>query len=77
MIKSQAYDAVKDFAPISLVANVPNILVVNNSVPAKSVKEFIAHLKANPDKLNYGTPGNGSTFTLSLPLKGDNLVISS
>ena len=71
------WDAVKDFAPISLVANVPNILVVNNSVPAKSVKEFIAHLKANPDKLNYGTPGNGSTFTLSLPLKGDNLVISS
>lgn len=62
------WDAVKDFAPISLVANVPNILVVNNSVPAKSVKEFIAHLKANPDKFNYGTPGNGSTGHLSMEM---------
>jgi tripartite-type tricarboxylate transporter receptor subunit TctC len=62
------WDAVKDFAPISLVASVPNILAVNNSVPAKSVKDFIAHLKANPDKLNYGTPGNGSTGHLSMEM---------
>jgi tripartite-type tricarboxylate transporter receptor subunit TctC len=62
------WDAVKDFAPISLVANVPNILVVNNSVPVKSVKDFIAHLKANPDKFNYGTPGNGSTGHLSMEM---------
>ena len=46
------WDAVKDFAPVSLTAMVPNIMVVNNSVPAKSVKEFIAHLKANPNKFN-------------------------
>ena len=62
------WDAVKDFAPISLVATVPNILVVNNSVPVKSVKEFIAHLKANPNKFNYGSPGNGSTGHLSQEL---------
>ena len=62
------WDAVKDFAPVSLVAMVPNILVVNNSVPVKSVKEFIAHLKANPGKFNYGSPGNGSTAHLSMEL---------
>lgn len=62
------WDAVKDFAPISLVAMVPNILVVNNSVPVKNVKEFIAHLKANPNKFNYGSPGNGSTGHLSQEL---------
>ncbi|HTD90987.1 MAG TPA: tripartite tricarboxylate transporter substrate binding protein [Burkholderiales bacterium] len=62
------WDAVKDFAPVSLVAMVPNILVVNNSVPAKSVKEFIAHLKVNPNKFNYGSPGNGSTAHLSMEL---------
>jgi tripartite-type tricarboxylate transporter receptor subunit TctC len=62
------WDAVKDFAPVSLVALVPNIMVVNNSVPVKSVKEFIAHLKANPNKLNYGSPGNGSTAHLSMEM---------
>ena len=62
------WKAVKDFAPISLVAMVPNILVVNNSVPVKNVKEFIAHLKANPNKFNYGSPGNGSTGHLSQEL---------
>ena len=62
------WDAVKHFAPISLVANVPNILVVNNSVPVKSVKDFMAHLKASPDKFNYGTPGNGSTGHLSMEM---------
>ena len=62
------WDAVKDFAAVSLVATVPNILVVNNSVPVKNVKDFIAHLKANPNKLNYGSPGNGSTAHLSMEM---------
>jgi tripartite-type tricarboxylate transporter receptor subunit TctC len=62
------WDAVKDFAPVSLVAMVPNIFVVNNSVPVKSVKEFIAYLKSNPNKFNYGSPGNGSTAHLSMEL---------
>jgi len=62
------FDAVKDFAPVSLVAMVPNIFVVNNAVPAKDLKEFIAYAKANPGKLNYGSPGNGSTAHLSMEL---------
>jgi tripartite-type tricarboxylate transporter receptor subunit TctC len=43
-------------------------MVVNNSLPVKSVKEFIAHVKANPGKLSYGSPGNGSTAHLSMEL---------
>jgi tripartite-type tricarboxylate transporter receptor subunit TctC len=62
------WDAVKDFTPISLVAMVPNILVVNNALPVKSVKELIAYAKANPGKLSYGSPGNGSTAHLSMEL---------
>ncbi len=62
------WDAVKDFAPISLVAEVPNVLVVNNSLPAKSVKELIAWGNANPGKLNHGSPGLGSTGHLSAEL---------
>jgi len=68
LYRKLSWDAVKDFAPVSLVAMVPNILVVNNSLPVKSVKELIAHAKANPGKLNYGSPGNGSTAHLSMEL---------
>ncbi len=56
------------FAPVSLVAMVPNIMVVNNALPVKNVREFIAHAKANPGKLSYGSPGNGSTAHLSMEL---------
>ncbi len=62
------WDAVKSFAPISLVAIVPNILVVNNALPVKSVKELIAYGNANPGKLNHGSPGLGSTGHLSAEL---------
>jgi tripartite-type tricarboxylate transporter receptor subunit TctC len=69
---------VKDFAPVSLTAMVPNIMVVNNSLPVKNVREFIAHVKANPGKLSYGSPGNGSTAHLSMELfktmTGSNIV---
>lgn len=58
----------KSFAPVSLVAMVPNIMVVNNALPVKNVKEFIAYAKANPGKLSYGSPGNGSTAHLSMEL---------
>jgi tripartite-type tricarboxylate transporter receptor subunit TctC len=68
----------KDFTAVSLVAMVPNILVVNNALPVKSVKELIAHLKANPGKLSYGSPGLGSTAHLSMELfksmTGTNIV---
>src|SRR3954468_23817448 len=59
LYRKLGYDAVKDFSPVSLVALVPNILVVNNSLPVKDVKGFIAHVKANPGKLSYGSPGAG------------------
>jgi tripartite-type tricarboxylate transporter receptor subunit TctC len=54
------YDALKDFAPVSMLAIVPGVLAVHPSVPAKTMKEFIALAKAQPGKLSYGTPGIGS-----------------
>ncbi|MBC5783822.1 tripartite tricarboxylate transporter substrate binding protein [Ramlibacter sp. USB13] len=54
------YDPVKSFAPVAWVARVPNILVVNASVPAKDLKEFVALARSQPGKLAYGSGGNGS-----------------
>ena len=68
LYRKLGFDAIKDFSPVSLVAMVPNIFVVNNTVPVKDVREFIAYAKANPGKLNYGSPGNGSTAHLSMEL---------
>jgi tripartite-type tricarboxylate transporter receptor subunit TctC len=62
------YDAIADFAPVSLVAIVPNILVVTNSLPVKNVKELVTYAKANPGKLSHGSPGIGSTGHLSAEL---------
>jgi tripartite-type tricarboxylate transporter receptor subunit TctC len=55
------YDAIRDFAPISFVASVPYVLVVEPSLPAASVQELIAFAKARPGKVNYASAGNGST----------------
>jgi tripartite-type tricarboxylate transporter receptor subunit TctC len=55
------YDAEKDLIPVTVAARVANILVVNPSVPATSVKELIAHAKANPGKVTFASQGNGST----------------
>jgi tripartite-type tricarboxylate transporter receptor subunit TctC len=63
-----SWHAQRDFEPISLVAVVPNLLVVNNALPVKSVKELIAHAKANPGKLTFGSPGIGATAHLSMEL---------
>ena len=59
------YDAVKDFAPIMLLAETPYVLSVHPSLPVKSVKEFVAFAKARPGQLNYGSAGNGSTHHLA------------
>ena len=58
--KKLPYNFQKDLAPVTVVAVVPNVLVVNPSVPAKSVKELIEYAKANPGKLTYGSNGNGT-----------------
>lgn len=59
------YDHVKDFAPVILVAGVPNVLVVNPSLPVKSVQELIAYGKAHPGALNFASSGNGTSIHLS------------
>ena len=58
--KKLPYDFQKDFAPITTVAVVPNVLVVNNSTPVRNVAELVALLKAQPDKGTYGSNGNGT-----------------
>jgi tripartite-type tricarboxylate transporter receptor subunit TctC len=59
------YDAVKDFTPVTMVAFSPNVIVVNPSMPAKTVKELIELIKANPGKYSFAGPGIGSTPHLS------------
>jgi tripartite-type tricarboxylate transporter receptor subunit TctC len=59
------YDAQKDFAPITLVAVTPNVLVVNPSLPVHSVRELIDYAKANPGKLSFGSGSNGSAGHLA------------
>jgi len=68
LYKKLPFDAVKDFAPVSLVAMVPNILVVHPSLPVKNVAELIQLAKSKPGALSFGSPGNGSTGHLSTEL---------
>jgi tripartite-type tricarboxylate transporter receptor subunit TctC len=63
-----AFDPEKDLVPIAQVARLPNILVVRKSLEVNSVKDLIAHAKANPGKLNYASSGSGSTIHLSAEL---------
>ncbi len=65
LYKSLGYDPVRDFVPITLIARVPNMLVVNPALPAKDVKELIALLKANPGKYSFASSGNGTSQHLS------------
>ena len=59
------YDMVRDFTPVAHVASAPNLLVVTNSLPVKNVTELIAYMKANPDKLSFGSPGIGTSVHVS------------
>ena len=67
-LRANAPDPLRDFAPISLAATAPNILVVHPSLPVKNVKEFVALAKARPGALNYGTTGIGSSQHLAAEL---------
>jgi tripartite-type tricarboxylate transporter receptor subunit TctC len=66
--KNLAHDTVKDFQPVSLIARLPNMLVVNPKIPANTVAELIEHLKQNPGKLSYGSSGAGTSTHLASEL---------
>src|SRR5687767_10659132 len=62
------YDTLRDFAPVSMVATSPYVLVVHPSLPARNVKELIALAKAKPDQITYGSGGSGSSAHLAAEL---------
>ncbi len=65
LYRNLSYDLARDFAPITIIAEVPNVLIVNPSVPAKTARELIAYIKAHPGKVNFGSAGAGSVEHLS------------
>jgi tripartite-type tricarboxylate transporter receptor subunit TctC len=62
------YDPIRDFTPIGMIGATPNVLVVNASLPVKSVTEFIDYVKKNPGRLSYGSAGQGSLTHLTMEL---------
>ena len=66
MQKKIAYDPLRDFVPIGLIASNPFLLIVHPSVPAKTLKDLIAHAKVQPGKLNYASAGNGAANHLAM-----------
>jgi tripartite-type tricarboxylate transporter receptor subunit TctC len=89
LYKKLGYDPFKDLAPIALVASMPNVMLVHPTVPARTVKDFVALAKASPGKLNYGSGGLGTGQHLAaemlqglakiklvhVPYKGSNLAM--
>ncbi|MCM2253980.1 MAG: tripartite tricarboxylate transporter substrate binding protein [Ramlibacter sp.] len=65
LYKNLPFDPQKSFVPVGLIASVPNILVVNKDLPARDFKEFISYAKSNPDKINFGSTGSGSSMHLA------------
>jgi len=63
---NQPFDVNRDFLPVTLLAKVPNLFVVHPDVPARDFKEFVAYVKKNPGKLNYGSAGNASAGHLAM-----------
>lgn len=68
MMRNPPFDPVRDFAGVSLIATLPQMLVVHPSLPVKSVKDLIALARARPGELNYGSSGNGSGSHLAMEL---------
>ena len=65
-LRKLPYDAIKDFTPIAMIGGTPNILVVNPTVPANNLKEFIAYAKSNPNSVSYGSSGQGTLTHLAM-----------
>lgn len=68
LYKTMDFDPLKAFVPVTVMSNAPSVIIVNASVPAGSLKELAAYAKANPGKLNYGSPGNGTPAHLAAEL---------
>ena len=68
LYKKVNYDPVNDFSPISVAATAPNVLIINPSVPANNLREFIEHAKSKSSDLTYGTPGVGTSPHMSMEL---------
>jgi tripartite-type tricarboxylate transporter receptor subunit TctC len=68
LYKKVSYDPIRDFAPVTLAATAPNVLIVNTSVPARSLAEFIALAKQKPGQLSYGSPGIGTSPHMCMEL---------
>lgn len=68
LFRNLPYHPIRDFAPVSLFGTTPNVLVIHPSVPANSLKELIAYVKANPGKLSYGSSGVGGSPHLAMEL---------
>lgn len=68
LYRSVPYDVARDFAPVTVLATVPNILVVNPALPVKTVAELVKYAKAHPGELNFSSPGNGSGAHLAAEL---------
>ncbi len=91
LYKKLPYDIEKDFQPLTLLGNGPMVIAVNSSLPVNNIKELIAYAKKNPDKLNFGSSGNGSaphlagilfnsvaeTDMLHIPFKGGAPAVQS
>lgn len=67
LYKTMPFDPTK-WVPVTIIATVPNVLAISNKVPANNLNEFVAYLKANPDKVSYASQGNGSTSHLTANL---------
>ena len=65
LYKKLNYDPVKDFVPITMLAVSQNVVVINPSIPVNNIKELVAYAKANPDKMNFGSSGNGTISHLT------------
>ncbi len=74
--KTVPFDALKDITPITVIGSSPFVLAVHPTFPAKNLSEFIAHVKANPGKFNYGSAGNGSVTQLAMELLGKEAGLS-